>query len=80
MQMRFTRTSVKLYESSQKDYPVIKATILRVGMRSVNLSIELSCSILRETTQVWLLQLYLPNLTGNGGMDGPLTAIHRASK
>ena len=37
-------------------------------MQSVNLSIERSCSLLRETTQVWLLQLCLPNLTGS---DGP---------
>ena len=34
-------------------------------------SIKLSCSLLRETTQVWLLQLCLPSLTGNGGIDGP---------
>ena len=38
-------------------------------MQSVNLSIKLSCSLLRETTQVWLLQLCLPSLTG--GIDGP---------
>ena len=29
------------------------------------------CSLLRETTQVWLLQLCLPSLTGSGGIDGP---------
>ena len=29
------------------------------------------CSLLRETTQVWLLQLYLPSLTESGGIDGP---------
>ena len=40
-------------------------------MRSVNSSIEISCSLLRETTQVWLLQLCLPNLTGSGEIDGP---------
>ena len=45
--------------------------IFRVGMQSVNPSIKLSCSLLRETTRVWLQQLYLPNLTGSGGIDGP---------
>ena len=34
-------------------------------------SIEISCSLLKETTQVWLLQLCLPSLTGIGGIDGP---------
>ena len=29
------------------------------------------CSLLRETTQVWLLQLCLPSLTESGGIDGP---------
>ena len=28
------------------------------------------CSLLRETTQVWLLQLCLPSLTKSGGIDG----------
>ena len=28
------------------------------------------CSLLRETTQVWLLQLCLPSLTESGGIDG----------
>ena len=28
-------------------------------------------TFLRETTQVWLLQLCLPSLTENGGIDGP---------
>ena len=45
--------------------------IFRVGMQSVNPSIKPFCSLLRETTQVWLLQLYLPSLTENGGIDGP---------
>ena len=36
-------------------------------MRSVNPSIKLSCSLFRETTQVWLLQLCLPSLTRSGG-------------
>ena len=51
----------------------IEATtsIFRAGMRSVNPSIELSCSLLRETTQIWLLQLCWPSLTGSEGIDGP---------
>ena len=40
-----------------------------------NPSNELSCSLLRVTTQVWLLQLYLPNLTGSGEIDGPKQLI-----
>ena len=40
-------------------------------MQSVNPSIKPFCSLLRETTQVWLLQLCLPSLTGSGGIDGP---------
>ena len=32
---------------------------------------KLSCSLLRETTQVWLLQLCLPSLTESGKIDGP---------
>ena len=32
---------------------------------------ESLCSLLKETTQVWLLQLCLPSLIGNGGIDGP---------
>ena len=46
-------------------------SIFRVGMQSVNPSIKPFCSLLRETTQVWLLQLCLPSLTENGGIDGP---------
>ena len=34
-------------------------------------SIERSCSLLRETTQAWPLQLCLPSLTGSGDIDGP---------
>ena len=49
----------------------IEITIFRVGMQSVNPSIKLSCSLLRETTQVWLLQLCLPSLTESVGIDGP---------
>ena len=38
-------------------------------MQSVNPSIKPFCSLLRETTQVWLLQLCLPSLTESGGID-----------
>ena len=48
----------------------IETTVFHVGMQSVNPSIKFSCSLLRETTQVWLLQLRLPNLTKSGGIDG----------
>ena len=66
-------TSVTLLKKQPKrlSHAGIEITIFRVGMQSVNPSIELSCSILRETTQVWLLQLCLPSLTGSGGIDGP---------
>ena len=40
-------------------------------MQSVNPSTKPFCSLLRETTQVWLLQLCLPSLTESGGIDGP---------
>ena len=46
-----------------------KKTIPR-GYRK-NPSIKPFCSLLRETTQVWLLQLCLPSLTESGGIDGP---------
>ena len=49
----------------------IETTIFRVGMQSVNPSIKPFCSLLRETTQVWLLQLCLPSLTESGRIDGP---------
>ena len=39
------------------------------GMQSVNPFIEISCSLLRETTKIWLLQLCLPSLTGSGEND-----------
>ena len=39
-------------------------------MQSVNPSIKPFCSLFRETTQVWLLQLCLPSLTESGGIDG----------
>ena len=49
----------------------IEITMFRVGMQSVNISIKPFCSLLRETIQVWLLQLCLPSLTQIGGIDGP---------
>ena len=58
-------------------HAVIETTIFRVGLQSVNPSIELSCSLLRETTLVWLLQVYLPNLTGSGGSMVRSSSEHR---
>ena len=49
----------------------IEITIFLVGMQSVEPYIKLPCSLLRETTQVWLLQLCLPSLTESIGIDGP---------
>ena len=45
--------------------------IFRVGMQSVNPSIKPFCTLLKETTQVWLLQLCLPSLTESIGIDSP---------
>ena len=59
------------FNTGLSNYAGIKQTIFRVGMQSVNPSIKLSCSLLRETNQVWLLQLCLPSLTGSVGFDGP---------
>ena len=65
MWMRLTRTSVTPFRKQPKklSHAGIEITIFRVGMQSVNPSIKPFCSLLRETTQVWLLQLCLPNLT-----------------
>ena len=49
----------------------IKTTIFCFEKWSVNPFIKLSHSFLKEMTQVWLLQLYLPNLTGKRGIDSP---------
>ena len=49
----------------------IEITIFCVGIQSVNPSIKPFCSLLRETTRAWLLQLCLPSLTESGGIDGP---------
>ena len=68
-----TRTSVTPLRKQPKrlSHAGIEITIFRVGMQSVNPSIKPFCSLLRETTQVWLLQLCLPSLTESGGIDGP---------
>ena len=73
MWMRLTRTSVTPLRKQPKrlSHAGIEITIFRVGMQSVNPSIKPFCSLLRETTQVWLLQLCLPSLTESGGIDGP---------
>ena len=73
MWMRLTRTSVTPLTKQPKrlSHAGIEITVFHVGMQSVNPSIKSSCSLLRETTQVWLLQLCLPSLTEIGGIDGP---------
>ena len=84
MCMRLTRTSVTPLRKQPKrlSHAGIKITIFRVGMQSVNLSIKPFCSLLRETTQVWLIQFCLPSLTESRGIDGPkqfgACPIHRA--
>ena len=45
-------------------YVGIEITIFCVGMQSVNPSIKPFCSLLRETTQAWLLQLCLTESRG----------------
>ena len=68
--MRLIRTFV----TSSKQHPkrlsheVIKTTIFLVGMRRINPRV--SCSLLRETTRIWLPHLYLPNLTESGEING----------
>ena len=73
MWTRLTRTSVTPLRKHPKrlSHAGIEITIFHVGMQSVNPSIEPFCSLLRETTQVWLLQLCLPSLIGSGEIDGP---------
>ena len=73
MWMRLTRTSVTPLRKQPKrlSHAGSETTIFIVGMQSVNPSTKLFCSLLSETTQVWLLQLCLPNLTESGGIDGP---------
>ena len=71
--MWLTRNSVKPLRKQPKrlSHVGIEITMFHVGMQSVNPSINLSCSLLRQMTQVWLLQLCLPNLTESAGIDGP---------
>ena len=72
MWMRLTRTSAtSLRKQPKRLSHASDITIFGAGMWSVNPSIELSCSLRRETTQVWLLQLCLPSLTESGGIDDP---------
>ena len=54
MWMQLTRTSVTPSRKQPKrlSHAGIETIIFRVGMQSVNLFIKLSCSLLRETTQV----------------------------
>ena len=68
-----TRTSVTPLRKQPKKTILhgYRNNYIRVGMQSVNPSIKPFCSLLRETTQVWLLQLCLPSLTESGGIDGP---------
>ena len=72
MWMRLTMTFVTPLRKQSKrlSHAGIKITIFRVGMQSVNSYIKPSCYLLRETTQIWLLQLCLPSLTEGGGIDG----------
>ena len=72
MWMWLTKTSVTLLRKQPKrlSHAGIEITMFRVGMQSVNPSIKLSCRLLWETTQFWLLQLWLPSLTERGGIDG----------
>ena len=72
MWMRVTRTSVTSLRKQPKrlSHAGIEITIFRVGMQSVNPSIKPFCSLLRETTRAWLLQLCLSSLTERGGIDG----------
>ena len=72
MWMQLTRTSVTPLKKQPKrlSHVGIEITIFCVGMQIVNPSIKPFCSLLRETTQAWLLQLCLPSLTETEGIDG----------
>ena len=61
MWMWLTRTSATPLRNQPKRlfHAGIEITIFHVGMQSVNPSIKTFCSLLRETTQAWLLQLCL---------------------
>ena len=70
--MRLSRTSVAPLRKQPKrlSHAGIEITIFRVGMQIVNPSIKPSCSLLRETSRAWLLQLCFPSFTESGGIDG----------
>ena len=72
MWMRLTRTSVTPLRKQPKrlSHAGIEITIFRVGMQCVNPSIKPFCSLLREMSRVWLLQLCFPSLTESRGIDG----------
>ena len=65
-----TRTSVTPLRKQPKklSHAGIELTIFRVGMQ--NVPTKHLCSLLRETTQVWMLQLCLTSLTESGEIDG----------
>ena len=73
MWTRLTRTSVTSLKKHLKrlSHSDIETFIFRSGMRRVNPFIEVCCSVLAETTRVWLLQLCLPSLIGSVEIDGP---------
>ena len=50
---------------------IFQIVSLNVMTKIINYYLKPFCSLLRETTQVWLLQLCLPSLTESGGIDGP---------
>ena len=72
MWMQLTRTSVIPLRKQPKrlSHAGIEITIFRGWDAECDPSIKPFCSLLRETTQVWLLQLCLPSLTESGGIDG----------
>ena len=74
LDVELTTTSVTSSKKQPKrlSHAGIKTTIFLVVMQSVNPSVKPFCSLLRETTEVWLLQLCLPSLTESGGIDGPM--------
>ena len=82
MWMRLTRTSITPLRKQPKrlSHAGIEITIFRVGMQSVNPSIKPFCSLLRETTRVWLLQLCLTSLTESRGIDGPKQFVKQFCK
>ena len=77
MWMRLTRTSVTPLRKQPKrlSHAGIETTTFRVGMQSMSPSIKPFCSLLRETTRAWQLQLCLPSLTESEGIDGPFGAL-----